>query len=120
VVRTYERDPLNHRGLLPARTVAELMTATASLPERLSGLRLPILTLYGSADRLVSTTGSALVEAGCRSDDCTVRGYDGLYHELLNEPERDRVLADVAGWIETRLPVTAPQDEGGVHFPKVP
>lgn len=105
VVRAYERDPLNHRGLLPARTVAELATGTAGLPERLPSLRLPILTLYGTADRLVSTTGSALVEACCGSSDCTVRGYDGLYHELLNEPERDRVLGDVADWIEARLPI---------------
>lgn len=126
VVRAYERDPLNHRGLLPARTVAELMAGTAALPARLASLRLPILTLYGSADRLVSTTASAVVEAGCRSDDCTVRAYDGLYHELLNEPERDRVVTDVADWIEARLTVGLDRDAAGgqspagVHFPKVP
>jgi acylglycerol lipase len=102
VVRAYDRDPLNHRGRLPARTVAELTAATASLPQRLPRLRLPILSLYGSADRLVSPTASALVEARCGSSDCTVQSYDGLYHELLNEPERDRVVADVASWIEAR------------------
>jgi acylglycerol lipase len=108
VVRAYERDLLNHRGRLPARTVGELMAATTTLPERLPALRLPILSLYGSADRLVSTKGSLVVETRCESDDCTVRRYDGLYHELLNEPERDRVLSDIAEWIEARLEVTAP------------
>ncbi|HYI99979.1 MAG TPA: alpha/beta hydrolase [Thermoleophilaceae bacterium] len=120
VVRAYERDPLNHRGLLPARTIGELMAATAALPARLPDLRLPILSLYGTGDRLVSTAGSAVVEAGCGSGDCTVRGYDGLYHELLNEPERERVLADIVDWVEARLAVTAPQSQGGVHLPKVP
>lgn len=105
VVSAYERDPLNHRGRLPARTVGELMSATTSLPERLPTLRLPILSLYGSADRLVSTKGSLVVETRCESDDCTVRGYDGLYHELLNEPERDRVLSDIANWVEARLAI---------------
>lgn len=107
VVRAYECDPLNHRGLLPARTIGELMAGTASLPQRLPALQLPILTLYGTADRLVSTAGSAVVEARVGSDDCTVRPYEGLYHELLNEPERDGVLADIASWIGARLPIPA-------------
>ena len=113
VVRAYERDPLNHRGLLPARTVGELMAGTAGLPARLPSLRLPILALYGTADRLVSTTGSAIVEAGCGSGDCTVRGYDGLYHELLNEPERNRVLTDIADWVEARLGAPAARTHVG-------
>lgn len=106
VVRAYDRDPLNHRGRLPARTVAELAAATASLPQRLPGLRLPIFSLYGSGDRLVSPTASALIEARCGSGDCTVQSYAGLYHELLNEPERQRVLGDIAAWIEAHLAVT--------------
>jgi acylglycerol lipase len=102
VVRAYDSDPLNHRGPLPARTVGELAAMTRALPERLAALELPILTLYGTGDRLVDTGGSALVESCSSSSDCTVRSYDGLYHELLNEPERERVLADVADWLDAR------------------
>jgi alpha-beta hydrolase superfamily lysophospholipase len=29
--------------------------------------------------------------------------YPELYHEVFNEPERDRVLDDVIGWITARL-----------------
>jgi hypothetical protein len=54
-------------------------------------------------DRLVDPAGSALVEARAGSDDLTRIVYDGLYHELLNEPERNRVLGDVAGWIDARV-----------------
>ena len=32
----------------------------------------------------------------------TLRYYDGLFHEVYNEPERDRVIADLAAWIEAR------------------
>ena len=103
VVRAYDADPLNHRGKLPARTIGELATTVDGLPRRLGALKLPILTLYGSGDRLVDTKGSALVEGCSGSEDCTVLRYDGLYHELLNEPERDRVLADVAGWMDSVL-----------------
>jgi acylglycerol lipase len=104
VVRAYDSDPLNHRGMLPARTIGEFTETTAELPERLAALRLPILTIYGTGDRLVDTGGSALVESCSGSNDCTVRRYDGLYHELLNEPEREQVLADIADWLDARVP----------------
>lgn len=104
VVRAYDSDPLNHRGMLPARTIGEFTATVAELPNRLAALRLPILTLYGTGDRLVDTGGSALVESCSASEDCTVRRYDGLYHELLNEPEREQVLADVADWLDARVP----------------
>jgi acylglycerol lipase len=107
VVRDYDRDPLNHRGRLPARTIGELLRTVGSLPERLPELRLPILVMCGTADRLVDPAGSRLVRDRAGSDDRTLIEYDGLYHEVLNEPERERVLADVAGWIEARLATPA-------------
>jgi acylglycerol lipase len=107
VVRAYDEDPLNHRGMLPARTIGELTAATAALPDLLPDLALPILILYGSGDRLVDPAGSALVDRCARSEDCTLVRYDGLYHELLNEPERVQVLDDIASWIAARSPDAA-------------
>lgn len=103
VVAAYDADPLNHHGPLPARTVGELVRSVELLGERLPALRLPLLTMYGSGDRLVPPAGSELVDARAGSDDATLTAYDGLYHELLNEPERERVLSDVADWLEARL-----------------
>jgi alpha-beta hydrolase superfamily lysophospholipase len=107
VVRAYDSDPLNHRGKLPARTIGELAAATAAFPERLPELRLPILTVYGTGDRLVDNAGSLLVDERCSSSDSTLIAYDGLYHEVLNEPERERVAADIGGWIDARAPARA-------------
>lgn len=100
VVRAYDEDPLNHRGMLPARTVGEIAATVATFADRLPELTLPILTVYGSGDRLVDNAGSKLVDERSTSRDSTLIAYDGLYHEVLNEPERDRVIADVAGWID--------------------
>jgi acylglycerol lipase len=105
VVRAYDDDPLNHRGALPARTVAELARGVAALPERLPELTLPTLILYGSGDRLVDPRGSELVRDAVSSEDRTLIAYDGLYHEVLNEPERDRVLSDVTGWLDRIEPI---------------
>ena len=32
--------------------------------------------------------------------DCVVKLYDGLYHEVFNQPERERVTADLFRWLE--------------------
>lgn len=104
VVRAYDADPLNHRGMLPARTVAEIAATVATFDSRLPELTLPVLTVYGTGDRLVDNAGSKLVDARSTSEDSTLIAYDGLYHEVLNEPERDRVIADVAGWIDAHVP----------------
>lgn len=33
------------------------------------------------------------------SADKTLKIYDGLFHEIFNEPEWDQVLGDVAAWL---------------------
>ena len=102
VVRDYDSDPLNHRGKLPARTVHELASTVARFPEDVARLRLPILLMHGTDDRLVPIAGTEMVDERCRSEDQTFIRYDGLYHEILNEPERDRVVADIADWLDAR------------------
>ncbi|HYI80459.1 MAG TPA: alpha/beta hydrolase [Thermoleophilaceae bacterium] len=104
VVRAYDADPLNHRGMLPARTVGEIAATVATFDARLPELTLPILTVYGSGDRLVDNAGSKLVDARSGSEDSALIAYEGLYHEVLNEPERERVVADVANWIDAHVP----------------
>jgi alpha-beta hydrolase superfamily lysophospholipase len=36
------------------------------------------------------------------ADDVTVRNWDGLLHEILNEPERDEVIAGMLDWLDGR------------------
>jgi acylglycerol lipase len=104
VVRAYEEDPLNHHGKLPARTVAELTAAVQRFPEEVPSLRLPLLVMHGSADGLVPEAGSHLVHERAGSDDKTLEIFEGLYHEILNEPEQDRVLDLIVTWLDERSP----------------
>jgi alpha-beta hydrolase superfamily lysophospholipase len=34
------------------------------------------------------------------SDDKELIVYEDLYHEVMNEPERDRVIADIVAWLD--------------------
>ena len=58
-------------------------------------LRLPLLVMGGTGDRIVPHTGSCMVHDRVDSPDRTLRLYDDLYHDLFNEPERRVVLGDV-------------------------
>jgi acylglycerol lipase len=107
VVADYDADPLNYHGKLPARTVAELSGAIEGFPEAVTRFRLPLLVMHGTADRLVPIAGGEMVAERAGTEDKTFKRYDGLFHEILNEPERQRVLDDMADWLDARFPVNA-------------
>lgn len=102
VVRRYEADPLVFGGKVPARTVAELTRAAESFPSQVGKLRLPLLVFHGTGDRITSPAGSEMVVRGAASDDKTLRLFDGLYHETMNEPEQGEVLDLVVSWLDER------------------
>lgn len=103
VVRAYQEDPLVHHGKVPARTGAEILFTTEALPGRLPQLSMPLLLLHGTDDRICAPAGSTMVHDGAASPDKTLRRYDGLYHEIFNEPEQDEVLGDLVAWLEAHL-----------------
>jgi acylglycerol lipase len=102
VVRAYEQDPLVHHGKLPARTVAELTGAVGRFPEEVPALRLPILVMHGGEDSLTTIAGSRMVHDRASSSDKTLEIYDGLRHEILNEPEKERVISEMIEWLDAR------------------
>ncbi len=107
VVKDYDEDPLNYHGKLPARTVAELSRAIETFPDAVARFRLPLLVLHGAADRLVPIAGGEMVAERAGSEDKTFKRYDGLFHEILNEPERQQELDDIADWLDERFPAAA-------------
>jgi alpha-beta hydrolase superfamily lysophospholipase len=107
VVRDYDEDPLNYHGKLPARTVRELASTIATFPDGVARFTLPLLVMHGTGDTLVPPAATDMIDERAGSADKTVIRYDGLYHELLNEPERERVLGDIADWLDTHVPAPA-------------
>ena len=102
VVAEYRNDPLVYHGKIPARLGGEMVATMQSFPSRLPELRTPILVMHGSADTLVNPEGSRMVERLAGSTDKTLIMWDGLRHEIFNEPERDEVLDHVVKWLADR------------------
>lgn len=102
VVRDYRIDPLNYHGKVRARTGTEILRATLAMQPRLEALRLPLLLIHGTSDRLVSPSTTEFVAAHAGTDDLTVKMYDRGYHESHNEPNKDAVLSDIIAWLGAR------------------
>ena len=102
VVAAYMADPWVHPRRLRARLGAEMLRAIDEVAAGLPALTLPLLAMQGSADALVDPSAAAYVHDRVGSHDRTLRIYPGLYHEIFNEPERDRVLDDLIEWLRAR------------------
>ncbi|CAM3610352.1 alpha/beta hydrolase [Smaragdicoccus niigatensis] len=102
VVHDYANDPLNHHGQVPARTGAEILKTAENLESRLPRIELPLLILQGTGDQIVSPSSGQILADTVSSTDLTFKAYDGLYHEVLNEPEKETVMRDVIEWLKVR------------------
>jgi len=103
VVADYKADPLVYRGKIPAGIGKALLLVGETMHRRAPGITAPLLVVHGADDQLVSADGSRRLVQCVGSQDVELKVYPQLYHEVFNEPERDRVLDDVTSWITARL-----------------
>ena len=102
VVAAYERDPLVYRGSIPARTAVELLAAMDRIGARAATLSVPALVLHGSDDALVPLRFVQPIYARLPAATTRVCLYDGLAHEIFNEPERALVFRDLCAWLDVQ------------------
>jgi alpha-beta hydrolase superfamily lysophospholipase len=101
VVQAYIHDPLAHDLATPAfgkNMLAAIRWAYAHASE----FPVPLLIMHGTADLLAFSHGSQEF-AALVPRDCTLKLWDGLYHETHNDPEKDQVLAYLVGWFDQML-----------------
>ena len=103
VVDAYINDPLVYRGKITCRFGAEMLAILRKLPSEMPQIKLPVLIMHGTADRLSDPEGSQILCNRVGSSDKTLKLYDGFYHEIFNEPGHKQVLADTEAWIAARI-----------------
>ena len=94
----YAADPLVSRTV-SAGWYRAAKGALADAHERAASLRVPTLVLYAGADGLVDPEATARWIGEAPRARVEAFRYDGLYHEILNAPEKADVLERMAGWI---------------------
>jgi len=98
-LRAYRNDPLTHCRISPPLAI-DMITYGEELLTRADELEYPTLLLHGSDDRITSSPAtrefSEKISAGC-----TLQIWEGLLHELHNEPEKNNVLSFISDWLES-------------------
>jgi len=104
VVEKYLKDPLVHdkgsTGL--GRTI---LAAIDLCFARAKEFKPPLLIMHGRDDRLVYPSGSEDFAklAGETNQDVTLKLWDGMYHEIHNEPDQAEVFKFMIEWMDKHL-----------------
>jgi alpha-beta hydrolase superfamily lysophospholipase len=126
VVQAGLADPLVYQGAASARTARELLSAIAQIQDHMEEVTVPLLVMHGAADTVTPPSGSKALVDRARSTDKTLKVYPGMYHDLLHEPEKEQVTADLVKWLVDHAPIAmgdpqrVPQTPPGVSVPAAP
>ncbi len=101
VVRAYAADPLVLTKAT-ARWYTEFLDTQARVMASAPRITLPALVLAAGADRLADPEVSRRFEETLGSKDKRFVIYEGLYHEIMNEPEKAKVLDAIGAWLQAR------------------
>lgn len=101
VVEAYKNDPLVHDQVTFAWGKQSLQ-ASQYIFSNADRINLPLLVMHGTDDYIAFATGSEEL-AGLVQGDCTLKLWEGLYHEIHNEPEKDEVFAFIKDWLDNNL-----------------
>ena len=99
-VRFMDEDPLIAHEAQPTRTVAQLVFADERLKREFNLIKLPVLIMHGTADKVTRPGGSQEFYDNVGSSDKTLKLYEGHAHDLLNDIGREDVMKEIIGWLD--------------------
>ena len=104
VIQAYKNDPFVHDRISLGFGKAGL-NATDYAWAHAEEFSVPLLIMHGNADRNTYPHGSADFAklAAKNNRDVTLKLWEGLYHEVHNEPEKEQVLQFVIDWLDRHL-----------------
>lgn len=101
VVKAYERDRYVH-DKISASFFINLYQAGLYALQHANELKLPTLVMHGGSDKITSAAASEEF-AGKSELVSQLKIWDGMYHEIHNEPERETVLEYAFDWMQRKL-----------------
>lgn len=106
VVEAMNQDPLIADESQPAETAAVMLRASARLKTEFPQITLPVLILHGTLDKATKPSGSQHFYEQVGSTDKTLKLYQGHFHDLLNDIDKEVVMADIQRWLDAHIPAS--------------
>jgi len=103
VVEKYVADPLISKDKLSAQFLVSMTNAMQECKDNAQRISLPLRIMHGSADVMTAPEGSEFLHNSVSSKDKELCIYDGLFHEIFNEPEQLDIFAEMVSWMGTRV-----------------
>jgi alpha-beta hydrolase superfamily lysophospholipase len=100
IVKAYVEDPLVFFREVPVECNAAGMEAGIAANQGAASITVPVFMAHGSEDQICDVEGAREFHDALGSSDKELVVYEGLFHEVMNEPERDRVLGDIVAWLD--------------------
>ncbi|UFH57220.1 alpha/beta hydrolase [Spirosoma sp. KNUC1025] len=102
IVHAMNNDPLLENEKQPARTIQQLILASAYLKKEMAHITLPLLIIHGTADKATNAIGSQYFMEHASSVDKQLNLYEGYYHDLLNDKYNGIIIKDIIRWLNKR------------------
>lgn len=99
VVDKMNNDPLLANEKQPTKTMQQLVLAAAYLKKEMPNIKLPLLILHGTKDKATKPSESQYYYDNAASQDKTLKLYQGHYHDLLNDLDKEVVVTDILNWL---------------------
>jgi alpha-beta hydrolase superfamily lysophospholipase len=113
VVQAKNTDPLIAHEIQATQTLAEMVRADERLRREFPLITLPVLILHGTADKATRPSGSQRFYETAGSRDKTLKLYDGHFHDLLNDIDKEVVMNDIKAWVDAHIPALRSVAIGG-------
>lgn len=97
-VEKFKQDPLRH-DQASLRLLHLLVSNGRWCLRHADRLKVPTLLIHGNADEFTSVEGSRLFARKAPKTWLTYKEWNGLYHEMHNEPQKLEVLQFMTGWL---------------------
>jgi len=106
-VERMNTDPLIAKESQPAETASEMLNAAARLKDNMPAFKVPVFIIHGTEDKATRPAGSQYFYDNASSADKTLKLYEGHYHDLLADIDKEKVMADIQSWLDERIPAAS-------------
>lgn len=101
-IAAYAQDPLRHE-YGSARLATEFFKTVRWIYAHASELKIPLLIMHGSSDRVTLPEGSRAFFEQVIFPDKEHREYDGNYHDLYVDDGYEEIFSDLKTWLDQHL-----------------
>lgn len=101
IVEAYNSDPLVH-DRISVRLAVDMLNSGEWLLEHADDFKLPLLLMHGAEDPLCSPETTQQFAQGAATV-CHVTLWNGRYHEIHNELDKEQIFETMLEWMESQV-----------------